>query len=208
MAITLESLIADCRIHLADAQGTSAEFFEDSDLTLYINNSLLTCWSLLPDDALRGYITVDETDLASGTAEYPLPADYYIEREIYYNGIICRKCPYSEKPIWNSHSFLVPTASQPAYYINGANVGLLPTPAAIATKGLGFYYLQVPPTLDDLADTVDIDDSYSPVITKLAAGRAVTLKRSVAEGEALIKSAIQDLKILTGKDIESEPETK
>jgi len=206
MSITLTNLIEDCRIQLADAQASASPFWDSDDLTLYLNNSLLTLWSLLPDDALRNYNDVAETNLVSATSEYPLPADYYIESTVMVNDIPARKVRYAEYAIWENNIYLKPLHSQPAYTTKGSNIVIFPDPAHDAASGLRFFYLKVPPTLATGTDTVLIDASYSPIIVGLACGRAMSLKESVEEGKVLIDSALEDLKILLGKDTKEEEE--
>ena len=204
MSITLTELLAASRIVLADSQCSQSTFFSDADLTLYINNSLLTLFSLLPDDALQNYNDVDESNIVSGTSEYDLPDDYYIESTVMVSDVQARKVRYSEYVIWENNTYLQPLKSQPAYTIKDGQVVIFPEPEHDAALGLKFFYLKVPPTLEDGSDTVDIDASYSPIITKLAAGRALQIKASVEEGAALVKSALEDLQILLKKDISEE----
>lgn len=206
MSITLTTLLAESRIFLADAQCASSSFFDDDDLTLYLNNSLLTLWSLLPDDALRNYNDVGETNLVSGTSEYPLPADYYIESTVMVNDIPARKVRYAEYAIWENNTYLKPLHSQPAYTTKGSNVVIFPDPAHDAALGLRFFYLKVPPTLADGADTVLVDASYSPIIVGMACANAISIKESVEEGASMLKATMDSLKILLGKEISEEEE--
>lgn len=205
MSITLTSLIADTRIHIADAQCAQSAFWEDSDLTLYINNALLTLFSVLPPDALRNYEDVESIDLVSGTANYNLPASFYLEYSVIYNDVQCRKLKYSDQTIINQNTYVKSLASQPGYTINDDDIYLYPTPAANSTGGGQLFYLAKPPVLTG-ATSVNLDACYAPIITKLAGGRAISIKESVEQGKALIQSAMEDLKIYTGKDIKEETE--
>ena len=205
MSITLSQLQTEMRIHLADST-CSTSFFEPSDLTQYINNALLTLWGLLESDVLNNYEKLDETNLVSGDNDYSLPDDYYVEYMVMYNDIPARKVKYSEQAVWENNTYLKPRASQPAYTINGGEILLFPDPPHDAALGLGFYYLAKPPVLADGADTVDVDVSYKGIISKLSAGNALLLKESIEEGKALIDSALNDLKIITGKDLSEEEE--
>jgi len=206
MSITLTELITEARIHLADAQCSQSEFFEDADLTQYINNALLTLWSLLPPDILRNYEDLDEQNLVDGTANYDLPALFYMELAVMYNGVAARKIKYSEQKIIENNTYLQPLASQPGYTINDDDVYLFPTPSANATDGLGLFFLTKPPVLATGTDEVNIDIAYKPIVAKLASGRALNLKESVAEGKVLIQSALEDLKLMSGKDAKEEVE--
>ena len=205
MSITLTQLQTEMKIHLADSQCETV-YFELDDLTQYTNNALLTLWGLLESDVLNEYEKLAETNLVSGDNDYALPADYYIEYMLMYNGIPARKVKYSEQAIWENNTYLKPRASQPAYTINGGEILLFPDPPHDAALGLGFYYLAKPPVLADGTDTVNVDVSYKGIISKLAAGNALLLKESIEEGKALIDSALNDLKIITGKDIKEEEE--
>jgi len=204
MSITLTQLLADTRIQLSDAQCSESAFWDDDDLTLYINNSLLTLWSLLPDDALRNYNDLDETDLVSGTSAYPLPTDYYIESTVMVSDVQARKVRYAEYAVWENNTYAQPLKSQPAYTTKGANIVLFPSPADNETDGLRFFYLKVPPTLSAGTDTVLVDASYSPIIVGLAASNAISIKESVAEGKAILQTTMENLKILLGKDQKEE----
>jgi len=206
MSITLTELIAEARVHLADSQCSESEFFSDTGLTQYINNALLTLWGLLPDDILRNYEDLGEQNLVSGTANYDLPATFYIELAIIYNDIACRKIKYSEHKIIENNTYLQPLASQPGYYLNDDDIYLLPTPTANATNGLQLFFLTKPPVLSDAITSVNIDIAFKPIVAKLAAGRALNLKASVAEGKILIQSALEDMKIITTKDMKEEVE--
>ena len=193
------------KIHLADSQCQTA-YFEDSDLAQYINNALLTLWGLLDSDVLNNYEQLAETNLVSGDDDYPLPDDYYIEYMVMYNGIPCRKVKYSEQVVWANNTYLKPRVNQPAYTINAGEIILFPDPPHDAALGLGFFYLAVPPTLATGTDTVDVDISYKGIISKLAAGNALLLKESIEEGKSMIESALNDLKIITGKNTKEEEE--
>ena len=206
MSITLTTLWATTRVHLADSQCADAPFWADADLTVYINEAINTIWGLLPDDALRLYEAVANSNLTSGTATYALPTDFFCEYTIIYNGIPCRKCRYSDKVIWEAISFIVSSASQPVYYVNNTAVGLMPTPSAASTSGLGVYYLKVPDALAAGANTIDLDPVYEQIIAKLAAGRALSIKASVSEGKVLIDSTLEDLKLVINKDKKEETE--
>jgi len=203
MSITLTSLLADCRIQLSDAQCQSS-FWTDADLTLYINNALLTLFGLLPSDALRDYEKLDETNIVSGTVNYDLPSDFYLEYSIYYNGILCRKIKYSEQYVIDGNTYFKTLANQPGYSINNDDIYLHPSPEHDAASGLKVYYLAKPPVLVSGSDTVNLDAAYSPIIVKLACGNAISLKRSVEEGKVMIQSALDDLKVLKMVDVVSE----
>ena len=202
--MTLTELINGVRVHLSDSECSQSKFWDDDDLTLYINNSLLTLWSLLPDDALQNYNDVAESNIVSGKTAYDLPDDYYIESTVMVSDVQARKVRYAEYVIWENNTYLQPLKSQPAYAIKDGQVVIFPEPEHDEALGLKFFYLKVSPTLEDGSDEVDIDASYSPIITKLAAGRALQIKASVEEGAALVKSALEDLQILLKKDISEE----
>lgn len=205
MSITLTQLIDEVRVHLSDSS-CQTSYFDDLAITQYINNALLTLWGLLDSDILNAYEDLDETNLVSGDNDYPLPDDYYVEYMVMYNGIPCRKVKYSEQVVWANNTYLKPRANQPAYTINGGEILLFPDPPHDAALGLGFYYLAKPPVLVDGTDTVDVDISYKAIISKLSAGNALIIKESVEEGKTLIDSALNDLKIITGKATKEEEE--
>jgi len=206
MSITLTELLASTRIHLADAQCSESAFWDNDDLTLYINEALLSLWSLFPSDALRNYEDVDTQNLVSGTPNYDLPTNFYIELSVIYNDIPCRKFKYSDQAIISNNTYYKALSSQPGYTINDDDIYLFPTPSANSTEGLEFYFLTKPPVLNGSTTSVNIDVSYSPIVSKFAAGRAVTLKESIAEGQALSQAALEDLKLYIGKDKKEEEE--
>ena len=206
MSITLENLIAGTRVQLSDSSCSQSKFWDNDDLILYINNALVTCWSLLTDDILQNYDAVAETNLVSGTSDYALPTDYYLEKTVLCDGIPCRKVRFSDQPIWENNTFVQPLFSQPTYTINSGNIIILPEPIHDSALGLRFYYLKVPPVLANLTDTVLIDDVYAQILEKLAGARAIQIKESIAEGSVLLKSAMEDIKLITGAETKEEKE--
>ena len=200
----LSEIMDEVRIHLADSQCSKSKFFENSDLTLYINNALLSLFPMMPNDALLNYEKLDEQNLISGREYYDLPSDYFIEMSVMYNNVACRKIKYSDQGMVSNNYFAQPLASQPGYTINDNDIYLFPSPPHDSALGLKFYYLAKPPVLENATDEVYIDMAYKQIIAQLASGRAVSLKESVEEGKILIQSAINDLKVITNKDVVEE----
>ena len=156
MALSTSKALVKIRRRLMDLQETN---YSNDELLDYLNEGVRVVMQHMaltwPEYYLRSSSTqLQTTNIASGTASYALPTNFWIPIVVSVTDSAGDTTEYDALSIERT---LDPDAE--GYYLRNDKTYLYPTPTASVTSGLNIYYIPVPtdtsttlPMGDDLGD--------------------------------------------------------
>ncbi len=147
-----KQIISELRARLGDRSG---DIWEDSVLYAFLNECCQTLAQVLPDGAMPDLTAVDQQLLVAAQSSYDLPTDFMRARLCKYKGIVAKHWPSLEKEALRDDVLLVPSESNPFWYIEDGQLHFLvgsggPTQSGSETYEL--WYMKNPATMSDTVD--------------------------------------------------------
>lgn len=185
---TLQTLIGEVRVQI-NAPDPSNSFWEDSELTGYLNDAVRRYFS----EAVRaneGYFTVTTTlNITANVETVALPTDCFEIKNLWKvieNGFVSLQYINSLNTGYSSQGGGPGDTYLPDYTFQGNNLLLKPVPNGSQTGGLKLEYTQFPATMVYGGDT--LTSQVSPIFKELIVMYAVykaKLRESTVNGGSM-----------------------